>query len=563
MPSLLQFFRNRKQSILLALMLETLHLSIWLEFGSPISRSLMMVHLGLFLIWQPVWRGDQKLPWHNGVIYIVLTAAFVFWLNWLLLFCWLILLIGFCGGRVSTHRHERFVNIIVLVFLISELLITCTVSLFQVELSKNVGNAFRLILPVLPLGIIVFRSRYRKRLLYSVDFIQAITTALLISLLVIGSLLNMYRSGTEYLVALIQTLIAIGGLLLIISWLLTPHAGFSGLSQLWMRSILSLGTPLEQWLEQIAGLFEQQNSPDEFLEAVMEELLSLPWISGVKWKTSGSDGTTGETTRYETMVSTDNLVVRIYTHSPVGGALFLHCKLLVNVIDNFFEAKLREKKLTQQTHLQAIYETGARVTHDIKNLLQSLHAITSMASEQKNNPDNSASLLIEKQLPHLSQRLQSALDKLQAPEATLHSSIGVREWWDGLLTRNTQKNIEFQADIVENPMVSVELFDTVMENLLENIRNKKQLEPDINVKITLFCDSGSIVLTVCDDGMAMPEEMASQLLKDPVKSDFGLGIGLFQVAKQARANNFSLSLLKNQDGRVCFALKNLGSSENS
>ena len=38
---------------------------------------------------------------------------------------------------------------------------------------------------------------------------------------------------------------------------------------------------------------------------------------------------------------------------------------------HFYIAKIREKTLTQQTHLKAIYETGARITHDIKNLLQS------------------------------------------------------------------------------------------------------------------------------------------------------------------------------------------------
>lgn len=545
-------------------MLETLHLSIWLEFGSPISRSLMLVHLGLFLIWQPVWRGDEKLPWYNGLIFFALTVAFVIWMNWLLLFSWLILLIGFCGGRVTINRQERYINIIVLVFLISELLITCTVSLFEIDLSKTVGDAFSLILPVLPLTIVLFPTRYRRRLLYNVDLIQATTTALLISLLVIGSLLNMYRSGTEYLVALIQTQIAIGVLLLVISWLLTPHAGFSGLSQLWMRSILSIGTPLEKWLEQIANLFEQQSSPDEFLNAVMEELVSLPWAAGTTWKTATNEGKAGDVTKYETELRTDNMVVYIYTHSPVGGALFLHCKLLVNVIDNFFEAKLREKKLTQQTHLQAIYETGARVTHDIKNLLQSLHAITSITNEQSGSKDSSPSQqLLEKQLPHLTQRLQSALDKLQAPETSLAGSIGLREWWDGLLTRNTQKNIEFQADIIENPFIPAELFDTVTENLLENIRNKKQLEPDINIRVTLFCDSGNTVLTVCDDGSAMPDELAHQLLRDPVKSDNGLGIGLFQVAKQARSNNYILSLLKNQDGRVCFTLKNQGSADDS
>jgi hypothetical protein len=209
-------------------MLEILHLSIWLDFGSPLSRSLMLVHLGLFLIWQPVWRGDEKLAWHNGLLFIILTGAFVIWMNWLLLFFWLILLIGFCGGRTSIHSRERYINILVLIFLISELLITCTVSLFDIDLSRNVSNAFRIILPFLPLSILLISNRKNQRSLHTVDFIHATTTALLVSFLVIGSLLNMYRSGTEYLIALTQSLIAIGALLFVISWLLTPHPGLCG-----------------------------------------------------------------------------------------------------------------------------------------------------------------------------------------------------------------------------------------------------------------------------------------------------------------------------------------------
>ena len=558
-----QILKQRQQNILLALMLETLHLSIWLDFGSPISRSLMLVHLGLFLIWQPVWRGDEKLAWYNGLIFIVLTVAFVIWMNWLLLFFWLILLTGFCGGRATIHRQGRFINIIVLVFLISELLITCTVTLFEIDLSLAVSDALKLFLPLLPVTLVIFPERQDEKSLPNVDLIHATTTALLISLLVIGSLLNMYRSGTEYLIALIQTLIAIGTLLFVISWLLTPHAGFSGLSQVWMRSIFNIGTPLEKWLEQIASYFEQQSSPEEFLSAVIEELIALPWITGAIWKTSMSEGSVGLVTKHETEIRTENIVICIYSHAPVGGALYLHCKLLIQIVDNFYEAKLREKKLTQQTHLQAIYETGARVTHDIKNLLQSLHAITSITN-QNNSADKSeySQHLFERQLPHLTQRLQSALDKLQAPDDSLEQGANLRDWWENLRNRNNQTDIDFQADLSEDPVIPAELFDTVTENLLENIRTKRQVQPDINVTISLFSGSDSIVLTVCDDGKQIPADLAQSLFKDPVKSDSGLGIGLFQVAKQARSLDFNLSILKNQDGRVCFVLKNQAKARN-
>ena len=95
------FLAVRRESITLALMLEFLHGAIWFDFGSLSSRSLMLIHFGLFLIWQPVWRSDEKLAWYNGTAFIFLTLAFVTWMNWWLLYGWLILLVGFCGGLTT------------------------------------------------------------------------------------------------------------------------------------------------------------------------------------------------------------------------------------------------------------------------------------------------------------------------------------------------------------------------------------------------------------------------------------------------------------------------------
>ena len=41
-------------------MLLLLHLSLWGHIGSPLSASLMLAHLGLFFIWQPIWQRDQR-----------------------------------------------------------------------------------------------------------------------------------------------------------------------------------------------------------------------------------------------------------------------------------------------------------------------------------------------------------------------------------------------------------------------------------------------------------------------------------------------------------------------
>ncbi|MBI2969380.1 MAG: HAMP domain-containing histidine kinase [Gammaproteobacteria bacterium] len=552
---MLKFLAARRENIILALMLVSLHGSIWGDFGSPLSRSLMLIHFGLFLIWQPVWRGDQKLAWNNLLTFILLTGAFLTWMNWWLLFAWLILLVGFCGGRATLAHAERRVYLVVLAFLGLELVIPCTTMLFHIAVASNVKNLFQWLLPALPVVVAVIPSRTDDRSMRTVDILHSISAATLFTVLIIGSLLIMYRTGAEYLVALAQTMIAIAVFLFGISWLLTPRLGFSGLTQVWQRSISNIGTPFEQWLTRLSNLFKQESSPDEFLEAAVEELMELSWVAGVSWSNGGPEGLRGERTRHANEFRFDPLKLCVFSQRPLGGALYLHCRLLVHLIDHFYVAKLQERELTKQTHLQAIYETGARVTHDIKNLLQSLQAITSIVVNDEPGDASVSRKLLRGQLPHLTQRLQLALDKLQAPAAAGFEEVYLKDWWHDLQRRTNQKNIKFQFEVAGDPAVPVELFDSVIENLLENVREKSRIESGLEVTITLFGDFQIIQLSVCDNGSRIPPETAQRLLAEPLRSGSGLGIGLFQAARQAETLGYSLSLSHNENGRVCFDLK--------
>ena len=52
----------------------------------------------------------------------------------------------------------------------------------------------------------------------------------------------------------------------------------------------------------------------------------------------------------------------------------------------------------------------------------------------------------------------------------------------------------------------------------------------------------------------MPAQTAAELLRGPVSSDSGLGIGLYQVARHAEACGYTLALAQNEEGKVCFVL---------
>ena len=56
-----------------------------------------------------------------------------------------------------------------------------------------------------------------------------------------------------------------------------------------------------------------------------------------------------------------------------------------------------------------------------------------------------------------------------------------------------------------------------------------------------------------DSGRAVPPEIERLLMRAPLPSAGGLGIGLYQVARQAEASGYALNLECNRDGEVCFA----------
>jgi len=542
-------------------MLELLHFSLWLDFASPLSRSLFLMHLGFFLIWQPLWSGGQKLRWYDILLLGISVYLFIFWMDWWLLFFWVILLIGLAGGRVIISQRERNIYLFVLAFLVSELLVLCTPKMFDISIGMDVLNIFEVLLPLLALIILALPVGNNEKRFQSIDFIHAISISTLTGLLVAGSLLHMYRTESVYLEALIQTLIVIGVFLLVIGWLLIPRAGFSGLSQLWLRSMLNIGTPFESWLTELSVLARRKSSPEEFLAEAMNELSTLPWIEGVQWKVANDHQQMGRDGKHQTVITVDNLDVSISSFTPISGALYLHCKLLIQLINNFYISKLRERELTQQAHLQAVYETGARITHDIKNLLQSLQAITSVIVHDSGEDNFAVSRkLLKKQLPVLTQRLQLALEKLQAPEEISQEIVYLKDWWHDLKSRTTLTNLTFNSDLSGDPLIPADLFDSIIDNLLENLRNKIQIEENIAIMVSLFCDPVNILLTISDNGSKIPDDKARQILKEPLQSDNGLGIGLYQAARQAESHGYAFTLKHNLDGNVCFELSKLNTS---
>ena len=497
----LAFLLNRQfEHQILALMLASLHLALWWDFGGALSRSLILAHLGLFLMWQPLWRREQRLNWKGSIVFILATLTFIIWTDWGLMTFWLLLLTAIVGGRVTARRGRRYAYLLTLTFLVAEILIISIPSIIAVQSLKT--EAWRMLgygLFIMPLVLFfVPDPKEPADVAKSVDFLYGLTVALLTGILAMGSLLSMYITGAEYPVAVIQTILAIALFLLAISWLWTPLAGFSGLGQLWERYLQNIGTPFEGWLARLADLAGGNQSADSFLESAVAQLVELPWVAGATWKSQDGQGEIDPATPHLFRFVDDDLTITVYARRSIGAALRLHGQLLLQLVAHFYRAKQREEELTRTARLQAVYETGARITHDIKNLLQSLQTTTAAMQAGKAGDEDDLRELMARQLPHVSQRLRLALDKLQAPEKEAMVEGRLSEWWESLQARNIDAGIQFESDLGSDPLVPLDLFDSVVENLLENARSKRLSEPQIHINVHLEAQNGAAHLRVSE-----------------------------------------------------------------
>ena len=203
--------------------------------------------------------------------------------------------------------------------------------------------------------------------------------------------------------------------------------------------------------------------------------------------------------------------------------------------------------------MQAVYETGARMTHDIKNLLQSLNVLCAAAEQEAGGADE-LHVLMRRQLPVITQRLQQTLDKLRRPQIDDSRLVQAQSWWRSLQRSYAGQSIEFrEGEIGNQASLPQVLFDRAADNLIHNAIGKRQQQGDFAITVSFACGDAAR-LEVCDGGRAIAVETATELLRGPVPSDSGLGIGLYQVARHAEACGYALALAHNTDGKVSFVL---------
>ena len=176
-------------------------------------RPLLMMHLGMFLLWQPLWRGESKLRLSGAAFIIAISMIALFWLNWWLLAFWVSGLFALVGGRVFAFhaRWQRRYYLLMMAYLLAILLLEIAPHLFGLPTLGEVIDILMFYgLPVLLLVMAFIPvERDPAETEQAVDFFYILLLFALLTLLLLGSLAFMTLVRIDYLEALLRSLFII------------------------------------------------------------------------------------------------------------------------------------------------------------------------------------------------------------------------------------------------------------------------------------------------------------------------------------------------------------------
>ncbi len=546
------------------LFLAALHLVFTVGPENVIGRWLFLSHIGLGLLWQPFVQPRRRLGPGGTMVVVLVTALLAYFLNWAMLLVWTILLAGVVGGKVFMFpdRWERIFHLAALGYLVmAVLMLILPAAVKPLDLTEPV--LAKLVLYMAPLILVLMavlpaRRGFAEERAEIVDFIYGVFVMLLLAVIVLGSLSYALLFKASYFEAQLVTLGVVAGVLLLLGFIWNPRAGFAGLGTAVAQHVMSLGLPVEEWLQSLAELGKHEEDPDRFLALACAELpLRLPGVLGGHWEAIGARGDFGLQQGCRTRFAHGDLKLELVTRVEPSPALRWHHDLVVRLLAEFYLGKWRAQELKRLSYIQAIHETGARLTHDVKNLLQSLDTLCAASNEAGATAAPRFGELLRRQLPEISSRLRQTLDKLVKPGKTEPAEPApAAAWLAALESRCTDEHTTFMAEgeptacRVDDPA----LFSSVAENLLQNIAAKRRRQPGLQATVRLGCVAGEAQLEIADNGTAIPPDLAGRLLNERVPSEDGFGIGLYQCARQAAQAGYRFELARNVDGCVLFRL---------
>src|SRR5712691_8232389 len=342
-------FSQRYWRLVVVAMLATLHVAAFRGVADPWARALLLVHLGLLLLWQPLLRAEQRISPMQG--FILSLLAF-----------WVVVLAGLVGGKVYQHHAhwQRLCYLVVLAYLLALLAVVILPEIApSPEIAAEIRSAAEYLLPLAFVLILLLPAEPEPAdTAQVIDFFYSMFLMLLLVVVILGSFSFMAPRRTGYLEALTYTVFLTAGVVLLVGLAWNPRSGFAGLNVFFVRYLFSIGLPVEQWLHFLAELLQREARPERFLVEALSGLARLPSVSGVSWKTAEASGEKGERTPHAVDFENSAVSLRIYSRYRLSPALLWHLRLLGELLGEFYMAKLREEQLRQASYVQAVHETG-------------------------------------------------------------------------------------------------------------------------------------------------------------------------------------------------------------
>jgi signal transduction histidine kinase len=529
---------------------------------SVFGRLLWVIDVGLFLLWQPIISSERRLTLPQALVVHGIVLFMALNLNWGWLAAWGVFIASLVGGKVIVARSRRLGWFFLLAFACLALVLFTWISpmLFDESARGRVDPPAAWVLwagfgSLVAAAIALPWGKVRDDVgVY--DFLISLLILLVLSFVLMLTNGLMVVRRVSHLDALVSSLLSLGFIILLLSWAWNPRLGFSGLGALASRYLLRLGFPFEDWLRQVSETFDREADAESFLRQAIATFNELPWVVGGRADRGGEQVLSfGAEDRHSVRLEYEGVGVTLFTTYHWTAALIWQANLLLKLVVDFYRAKERERQLQQMRYLEAVHEAGSRVTHDVKNLLQSLEGLCFAAERADDRDSAEFAGLMRRQLPVVAQRLRLTLDKLSSGEERAVAQVPVSAWWAGVQERYQGQKVAFaQSAAVEAETIPAAVFDNVIDNLLTNAVQKRASTPELRITATLESQAGRAALRVGDDGEPVPETALAFLFSGPVASANGLGVGLYHSARLAERNGYRLSLASNQPGSVEFQL---------
>jgi len=147
------FLLKARRWVILAMLL-SLHAGLMAPTGSDFERIWLLIHFGLFLMWQPFISAERELNVAAVTMLLGITTVVLYSLAGWMLVAWVAILIGIMGGKVFTlqaARRGRFY--LVAVFYLFAMLLTWTVPVSLLNIGSLPPGLQTLVAVFLPLTL--------------------------------------------------------------------------------------------------------------------------------------------------------------------------------------------------------------------------------------------------------------------------------------------------------------------------------------------------------------------------------------------------------------------------